>query len=134
MTREKKLEAIYKEMADTDIDEWCIIEAYGERWTILDYNWTRAYVWRQRWDFEKFDDYQHLSIKFWYKVIWRPVMIWDVLEYSSRILVSWDPILMQRDDFRKRIVKNALKTGKKEQNFTLMMFNLRKAIFSMFFL
>lgn len=81
MTREKKLEAIYKEMADTDIDEWCIIEAYGERWTILDYNWTRAYVWRQRWDFEKFDDYQHLSIKFWYKVIWKPVMIWDVLDY-----------------------------------------------------
>lgn len=84
MTREKKLEAIYKEMADTDIDEWCIIEAYGERWTILDYNWTRAYVWRQRWDFEKFDDYQHLSIKFWYKVIWRPVMIGSIFErYSS---------------------------------------------------
>ena len=103
MTREQKIAAIYKEMADTDIDEWCIIEAYGERWTILDYNWTRAYVWRQRWDFEKFDDYQHLSIKFWYKVIWKPVMIWDVLEYSSRILVSWDPILMQRDDFRKPV-------------------------------
>lgn len=101
--RDQKIASIYKEMADTDIDEWCIIEAYGERWTILDYNWTRAYVWRQRWDFEKFDDYQHLSIKFWYKVIWKPVMIWDVLEYSSRILVSWDPILMQRDDFRKPV-------------------------------
>ena len=71
-------------MANTDIDEWCIIEAYGERWTILDYNWRRAYVWRQRWDFEKFDDYQHLSIKFWYEVIWRPVMIGNIFErYSS---------------------------------------------------
>lgn len=84
MTREEKIVAIYKEMADTDIDEWCIIEAYdGERWTILDYNWTRAYVWRQRWDFEKFDDYQHLSIKFWYEVIWRPVMIGTIFEWYS---------------------------------------------------
>ena len=68
-------------MANTDIDEWCIIEAYWERWVILDYNWTRAYVWWFRWDFEKFDDYQLLSIKLWYEVIWRPVMIWDVIDW-----------------------------------------------------
>ena len=84
MTREEKIQAIYKEIANKDIDEWCIIEADWERGIILDYNWTRAYVWRQRWDFEKFDDYQHLLIKFWYKVIWRPVMIGSIFErYSS---------------------------------------------------
>ena len=100
MTREEKLNAIYKEMANTDIDEWCIIEAYWERWVILDYNWTRAYVWWFRWDFEKFDDYQHLSIKLWYEVIWRPVMIWDVLR-QIRLLAGYalDNDLIKKSDF-----------------------------------
>lgn len=84
MTREEKISAIHKEIANTDIDEWCVIEAYWERWVILDYNWTRAYVWWYRWDFEKFDDYQHLSIKLWYEVIWRPVMIWDVIDWIEK--------------------------------------------------
>ena len=84
MTREEKISAIHKEIANTDIDEWCVIEAYCKRWVILDYNWTRAYVWWYRWDFEKFDDYQHLSIKLWYEVIWRPVMIWDVIDWIEK--------------------------------------------------
>ena len=84
MTREEKIQAIYKEIANKDIDEWCIIEADWERGIILDYSWIKAYVWWRRWDFEKFDDYQHLSIKFWYQVIWRPVMIWDVIYYIRK--------------------------------------------------
>ena len=89
MTREKKLEAIYKEMANKELTPWCCVEVKAQN-EYGDFTYRLC-----RWD-----ERPTTEIK---EIIGHPVMIGDVIEYSSRILVSWDPILMKRDEFRKPI-------------------------------
>lgn len=61
MKRREKIAAIYEEMANTEIE-----------------------LWWDRWSFEVFGNYQLLSIKYWFDVIWHPVMIGTIFEWVSK--------------------------------------------------
>ena len=80
MTREEKIEAIYKEMANKKLTLWC-------RWKTR--NWENVIFIRKNrgWEYLYMRRNKEFMIPLWYvpKVIWHPVMIWDVLDYMSKI-------------------------------------------------
>lgn len=98
MTREQKLEAIYKEMANKELsfgcrvntEYWRIVsiveETADERWYIVvseeslynDEDIGAYYCWlRVRW----LEDLEPIDIT---EIIWHPVMIWDVMYYIRK--------------------------------------------------
>lgn len=76
MTREKKLEAIYQEMANKELTPWCCVEVKAQ-------NEYGDFTYRlSRWD-----ERPTSEIK---EIIGHPVMIWDVLSYCSSYISDWD--------------------------------------------
>lgn len=73
MTREEQIKAIYEKIADKTLSEWCLYLYENKTHTVrfqetLEHNFL-------------------LEIKQWrIKIIWHPVMIWDVLDYIDRNL------------------------------------------------
>lgn len=86
MTREEKIEAIYKEMADTDTTIGCRVQTewFGKmcKGTIL--NWTN--ILREHWEVEENCILRNVEI------IWHPVMIWDVIKRikENREISYWE--------------------------------------------
>lgn len=66
MTREEKIKAIYKEMANKELTPWCYVEVKAQN-EYGDFTYRLC-----RWD-ERPEE----EIK---EVIWHPVMIWDVIK------------------------------------------------------
>ena len=67
MTREEKLEAIYKEMANKELTPWCCVEIKAQN-ECGDFTYCLS-----RWD-----ERPTTEIK---EIIWHPVMIGDVLDW-----------------------------------------------------
>lgn len=77
MTREEKIRAIYKTIANKDLTFGCKIIIDGEMATIIeeDKYWEWLTILREDWWVTK----DETSYEF--TEIWHPVMIWDVLDY-----------------------------------------------------
>lgn len=118
MTREEKLEAIYKEMANKEVSFGCRCRINdGEDVIFIRQNKT--------WSYLSIRENKEFTVSLWYtpEVIWHPVMIWDVIDWiepywalfaqslnlsnerQSKIkfvLVKWhkkrEPIEMQSDE------------------------------------
>jgi len=79
MTKEEMLLAIYNEMADKTLSEWCIV--------FNKVSWTNDIVWNI---YITFDDklieprFDRLMEKDEYKIIWHPVRIGDVLDWFDK--------------------------------------------------
>ena len=79
MTKEEMLSAIYNEMADKTLSEWCIV--------FNKVSWTNDIVWNI---YITFDDklieprFDRLMEKDEYKIIWHPVRIGDVLDWFDK--------------------------------------------------
>ena len=76
MTREKKLEAIYKEMANKKRTFGCICRINdGEDVIFIRQNKT--------WSYLSIRENEEFTVSLWYapEIIWHPVMIWDVIEW-----------------------------------------------------
>lgn len=128
-TKLEMINAIYKKIADKRLDLWCKIERKRYRtvdwihwkepreWIIWlsiksvtpdwSYNWQALWVfWSDSWTYactefsidilnSKFDDGEFI-----YKIVWRPVMIGDVLDYIRQD--AWDTHLQKRyEDIQK---------------------------------
>ena len=84
MTKEEMLSAIYDEMADETLSEWCIV--------FNKVSWTNDIVWNI---YITVDDklieprFDRIMEKDEYKIIWHPVLIGDVIEYI-RLKNIWD--------------------------------------------
>lgn len=80
MTREERIKAIYEAMANKK-------RTFGCRWKTL--NWESVTFIRKNrgWKYLYMRRNKEFMIPLWYtpKVIWNPVMIWDVLDYMSKI-------------------------------------------------
>lgn len=76
MTREEKLEAIYKEMANKKLKLWCKCKSH---------NWENVIFIRKNrgWEYLFLRKNKEFMIPLWYspKIIWHPVMIGDVLDW-----------------------------------------------------
>lgn len=105
MTKQERIDAIYEKIADKTLSFGCLLDhGFSEsrlyRYTYL-WQW---YAWHEQMMFnrdnESYEYYPSL------KIIWHPVMIWDVLDYiqSKDILKDWIwYILMYWKDKRKPI-------------------------------
>lgn len=80
MTREEKIQSIYKEMANKELAMGCDIVADGDMATIVDANrfWEWIAILRGNW----FVTREEPNYEF--TVIWCPVMIWDVISYLRK--------------------------------------------------
>ena len=79
MTREEKIQAIYKEMANKELTPWCYVRIEPP------YNGYGTFLYRLRGDESK------EGIK---EIIWHPIMIWDVIAYLRKdydTFVEWKP-------------------------------------------
>lgn len=99
MTREEKLEAIYKEMANKEPTFGCKAKHTTKRWLI--YNvilvWQMIY-WEKY--FVRSDslwyDVEWVYEKDWtFETIWHPVMIWDVIKRikENREIIYWEHLV-----------------------------------------
>lgn len=94
MTREQKIEAIYKEMANKKVSFGCIAKytTKGETscdvifiWQII--NWEKYFVGKDT----LYKDVEWFYENDWkFEIIGHPVMIWDVLSYCSSYISDWD--------------------------------------------
>ena len=79
MTREEKLEAIYKEMANKKLKLWCKCKSH---------NWENVIFIRQNktWSYLSIRENEEFTVSLWYtpEIIWHPIMIWDVLDYFKK--------------------------------------------------
>ena len=79
MTREGKLEAIYKEMANKKLKLWCKCKSH---------NWENVIFIRKNrgWEYLFLRKNKEFMIPLWYspKIIWHPVMIEDVLDWIDK--------------------------------------------------
>lgn len=80
MTREEKIQSIYKEIANKELSLGCDIVADGDMATIIDANrlWEWIAILRGNWFVTREEP------KYEFKVIWCPVMIWDVISYLRK--------------------------------------------------
>lgn len=110
MTRQDMIDKIYEVVADKSMTYWCIFKTrYNKPWDYsqLDFmtnstpkigrindNWSIETVeWmfdsvnlfiECRWsDSYNLNNYWQKYKYIWYKIIWHPVMIWDILDYLS---------------------------------------------------
>lgn len=80
MTREEKIKAIYKEMANKKRTFGCICRRNdGEDIIFIRKNRKWEYLYMRR------NNEFTIPLRYTPKVIWTPVMIWDVLDYMSKI-------------------------------------------------
>lgn len=77
MTREEKLDAIYKEIADKELTSWCVI--------IL--NTQDALGRNYRYTISRGDERPEDEIK---AIIWHPVMFGDVFEFLGKLAEDYD--------------------------------------------
>ena len=109
MTREERIKAIYEAMANKK-------RTFGCRWKTL--NWESVTFIRKNrgWKYLYMRRNKEFMIPLWYtpKVIWHPVMIWDVLdwiepywsgyvqsvEFTDRRRRKMNLVLLQRDNKR----------------------------------
>ena len=114
MTRGEKIQAIYEKIANKELTFWCRVnteywrivsiveETADERWYIVvseeslynDEDLGAYYCWlRVRW----LEDMESIDVA---KIIWHPVMIWDVLR-QIRLLAGYalDNDLIKKSDF-----------------------------------
>ena len=77
MTREEKLNAIYKEIADKELSSWCVI--------IL--NTQDALGRNYRYTISRGNERPEDEIK---AIIWHPVMFWDVFEFLEKLAEDYD--------------------------------------------
>lgn len=95
MTREQKLEAIYKEMANKKLKLWCKCK---------NHNWENVIFIRQNktWSYLSIRENEEFTVSLWYtpEIIWHPVMIGDVLR-QIRLLAGYalDNNLIKKSDF-----------------------------------
>ena len=79
MTREEKIEAIYKEMANKKLKLWCKCKSH---------NWENVIFIRKNrgWEYLFLRKNKEFMIPLWYspKIIWHPVMIGDVLDWIDK--------------------------------------------------
>ena len=79
MTKEEKLEAIYKEMANKKLKLWCKCKSH---------NWENVIFIRKNrgWEYLFLRKNKEFMIPLWYspKIIWHPVMIGDVMYYIRK--------------------------------------------------
>ena len=79
MTREKKLEAIYKEMANKKLKLWCKCK---------NHNWENVIFIRQNktWSYLSIRENEEFTVSLWYtpEIIWHPVMIGTIFEWYSK--------------------------------------------------
>ena len=80
MTRGEKIKAIYEEIANKERKFGCRCKTR---------NWANVIFIRKnrKWEYLYIRRNNEFMIPLWYvpKVIWHPVMIWDVLDYMSKI-------------------------------------------------
>ncbi len=94
MNRKQKIDFIYKKIADKTLSFGCVVKWEEAYYTILELipgpvNWIkRAEVMNwYRW-YGKFWPVTLIPIGE-YKIIWHPVMIWDVLKWIDKNCVNW---------------------------------------------
>ena len=109
MTREKKLESIYKEMANKELSFGCRCRINdGEDVIFIRQNKT--------WSYLSIRENEEFTVSLWYtpEIIWHPVMIGDVLdwiepywsghvqsvEFTERRRRKMNLVLLQRDNKR----------------------------------
>lgn len=102
MTSQEMIDKIYEVAADKTLSEWCIIQTRENSCDICspwEYCWHKQYFrkWSMWYDETIFFDRWRIKLEdwisywewFWYKIIWHPVMIGDVLDYlQSNSLLS----------------------------------------------
>ena len=79
MTREEKIEAIYKEMANKEVSFGCRCRINdGEDVIFIRENKT--------WSYLSIRENEEFTVSLWYtpEIIWHPVMIWDVISYLRK--------------------------------------------------
>ena len=85
MTREEKIKAIYKEMANKK-------RTFGCRCRINDGEDVIFIRQNKTWSYLSIRENEEFTVSLWYapEIIWHPVMIWDVLSYCSSYISDWD--------------------------------------------
>ena len=97
MTKEKKIKAIYENIADKTLSFGCkimndfgifVLNTDNEWYLFYNYNWKKV-LYNRELD----------------KIIWHPVMIWDVLDYICNFKSIWilENILEDRNYYKKPI-------------------------------
>lgn len=111
MDRKEKIKVIYEKIANTDVTLGCRTKIWIIRDVIADHdNWIMSFWFITKWKLKYYDSEWFYAED---KIIWHPVMIWDVLEYDKQLnlqlMLDWkDPIdtsniLNIWNDFRKPI-------------------------------
>ena len=79
ITKEEKIKAIYKNIADKTKNFWCKIERQWNYYIVIEW---RHFIYEKTWKYLKTtsQSIEELSCE----SIWHPVMIWDVLDYISK--------------------------------------------------
>lgn len=101
MTKEKMIDKIYEVIADKTLSFGCIY-LDRERRKCTYYPCTTIHkdtndLWNFYWHYYEVEDWENI----WYiKIIWHPVMIWDVLQRTS---LHNDEIIKKWHDMRKPI-------------------------------
>lgn len=98
MTREEKIEAIYKEMANKKLKLWCKCKSH---------NWENVIFIRKNktWSYLSIRENEEFTVSLWYtpKVIWHPVMIGDVIAYLRKYFykfIEWNPVGINDEVYR----------------------------------
>lgn len=80
-TRQHKIDRIYEVMSDKTLSFWCkVIRGKDIEWIIVDDLWWWHY--RIKFDATTSSVWRNSAMD---KVIWHPVMIWDVLDWYNKV-------------------------------------------------
>lgn len=103
MTREQKIAAIYKEMANKDRTFWCL-------YVVKDREWNTYKVRETEWECVDLTYWSEYEVEYWNdmtetryleSIIWHPVMIGDVLNWVN------DKMWISNQEYEESIIEEA---------------------------
>ena len=111
MTREEKISAIYQEMANKKLKLWCKCKSH---------NWENVIFIRKNktWSYLSIRENEEFTVSLWYtpKVIWHPVMIWDVIDWIEPYWCGYAQDLKFSQERKRKINIVLLQWDKKRES------------------